>query len=104
MGALSAGVIAVLLLIAVLAPLLTPYSPAEIDSKSVLTSPGRAHLFGTDNLGRDVFSRVVYGARHSLYVGLASVPWAPSAVVWWASSADIEAAAPTPSLSAWWTR
>ena len=50
-----------------------PTPPAEIDSKSVLTPPGRAHLFGTDNLGRDVFSRVVYGARHSLYVGLASV-------------------------------
>ena len=73
MGALSAGVIAALLLIAVLAPLLTTYSPAEIDSESVLTPPGRAHLLGTDNLGRDVFSRVVYGARHSLYIGLASV-------------------------------
>jgi len=65
--------IVVILLFAVLAPVISPYDPASIDTKSVLSPPSKAHIFGTDTLGRDIFSRIVYGARISLSVGLIAV-------------------------------
>ena len=49
---------------------IAPYDPAETDFDTVLQSPSWSHLFGTDELGRDVLSRVIYGARASLAVGL----------------------------------
>lgn len=54
--------------IAIFAPLLAPYSPAAIDLSHRLMAPGHAHWFGTDELGRDIFSRTLYGARLSLLV------------------------------------
>jgi len=54
---------------AVFAPLLTRYDPVEIDTSSSLQPMSWEHLFGTDELGRDVFARVLYGARISLRVG-----------------------------------
>jgi peptide/nickel transport system permease protein len=57
-------------LIAILAPLLAPADPAATDFSEVLKSPSWAHPFGTDELGRDVLSRAMYGARASLEVGL----------------------------------
>ncbi len=62
-----------LVVIALLAPLLAPYDPSEIDLSSRLTGPSREHLLGTDQLGRDVFSRMLYGARISLSVGFVAV-------------------------------
>src|SRR6201993_584744 len=53
---------------ALLAPQLAPYNPAAIDLNHRLMPPGHAHWFGTDELGRDIFSRTVYGARLSLLV------------------------------------
>ena len=73
LGVLGGGLVALLLLAALLAPYVTRYGPANIDSTSVLVPPGRQHLLGTDNLGRDVLTRVLHGARLSLYVGLVSV-------------------------------
>jgi peptide/nickel transport system permease protein len=66
-----AGAIIVLLMLAValLAPLIVRFGPNEINAWAVLEPPSLKHLFGTDDLGRDVFSRVVYGARISLLVG-----------------------------------
>jgi len=61
------------LVFAILAPILTGYDPASTDSKSVLTPPSREHIFGTDRLGRDIFSRIVYGARISLAIGFIAV-------------------------------
>ncbi|OPY70194.1 MAG: putative D,D-dipeptide transport system permease protein DdpC [Syntrophorhabdaceae bacterium PtaU1.Bin034] len=58
---------------AVFAPFIAPYSPTEPDLKHVLASPSFAHPFGTDMLGRDVLSRVIYGSRISLLVGFVSV-------------------------------
>lgn len=58
---------------AILAPVLTAYDPASTDSKSILTAPSREHIFGTDRLGRDIFSRIVYGARISLAIGFIAV-------------------------------
>ena len=51
---------------------ISPYDPEAIDFGAMLTGPGREHLFGTDQYGRDVFSRLVYGARTALGVGIIS--------------------------------
>jgi peptide/nickel transport system permease protein len=59
----------VFIFIAILAPLLAPYDPLEIDAGITLLPPSREHLFGTDGFGRDIFSRVVFGARLSLLIG-----------------------------------
>jgi len=58
---------------AVLAPLISPHNPVEPDLKNILIGPTWSHPFGTDTLGRDVFSRVIYGSRISLLVGFVSV-------------------------------
>lgn len=69
---LGAGIVASLFFVAVLAPVLAPYDVAAIDSKNVLSSPSWSHPLGTDGLGRDVVSRMIYGARISLLVGFVS--------------------------------
>jgi peptide/nickel transport system permease protein len=60
-------------LCAVLAPIISPHDPQEPDLKNILVGPSWSHPFGTDTLGRDVFSRVLYGSRISLLVGFVSV-------------------------------
>ena len=62
-------ILGIVVLLAVLAPLVAPYDPIAIDFSHKLRSPGFEHLMGTDALGRDIFSRVVYGARSSLFIG-----------------------------------
>jgi oligopeptide transport system permease protein len=62
-------VVAVFALIALLAPLIAPYDPQAQDFDSTFASPSSEHLMGTDNLGRDWFSRLIYGARLSIAVG-----------------------------------
>ncbi|MCL4503540.1 MAG: ABC transporter permease [Deltaproteobacteria bacterium] len=70
-----AGLILVLGLFAValLAPWLAPYDPTLINLKEILRPPSAAHLMGTDTLGRDVLSRIIYGSRISLLVGFVAV-------------------------------
>ena len=70
-----AGLIVVLLLFAVslMAPFLTPYDPSAINAWDVLQAPSWKHWFGTDELGRDVLTRVLFGARISLKVGFVAV-------------------------------
>jgi len=58
---------------AIFAPVITPHDPIEPDIKNILSSPSFAHPFGTDTLGRDVLSRIIYGTRISLLVGFVSV-------------------------------
>lgn len=70
LAAVSAVVIAVIILAAVFAPLIAPYGEAEQDVINRLQAPSLAHLFGTDELGRDVFSRILYGSRVSLVIGI----------------------------------
>lgn len=60
-------------LVSISAPLLCPFDPQKTDMMVLLQPPSRTHLFGTDELGRDVFSRVVYGTRISLGVGIVAV-------------------------------
>jgi peptide/nickel transport system permease protein len=66
-------VIAVVVLLALLAPLIVPYDPIATSWSLVRKPPSALHWFGTDELGRDILSRVIYGARASLLAGLISV-------------------------------
>ena len=63
------GLVLALLIVSILAPWLSPYDPGQIDLNNVLAAPSMEHLFGTDQLGRDVLSRMIWGARISLKVG-----------------------------------
>jgi peptide/nickel transport system permease protein len=65
----GAVVLATIALLALFAPWLTPYDPMALKVLDRLQSPRAAHWFGTDELGRDVFSRVIFGARYSLWIG-----------------------------------
>lgn len=58
---------------ALFAPVIATHDPAKIDAGNVLAAPSRGHIFGTDTLGRDIFSRIVYGSRISLSIGFAAV-------------------------------
>lgn len=63
------GIVILLFIISLLAPWLSPYDPGEINLQMVLFPPSSKHLFGTDQLGRDVLSRMIWGSRISLKVG-----------------------------------
>jgi peptide/nickel transport system permease protein len=66
-------IVGALILVTVLAPWITSFDPAQPNIQERMARPSRAHLFGTDNLGRDIFSRVIYGSRVSLRIGFVSV-------------------------------
>ena len=67
------AVVIVLFLVSLLAPWITPYDSDALDLYNVLMPPSAAHWFGTDELGRDVFTRVLFGAKISLKVGFVAV-------------------------------
>jgi peptide/nickel transport system permease protein len=69
----GALVLAAAIVAALAAPVLAPHDPLRQDLGNALARPGRTHLLGTDNVGRDVLSRVIWGTRVSLVAGLASV-------------------------------
>src|SRR5690349_5516751 len=71
--AVGAAVLVLFLLAALLAPLLSPNDPLAQDVLASLKAPSGAHLFGTDKLGREIVSRILYGARISLFVGVTVV-------------------------------
>ncbi|OGR29112.1 MAG: peptide ABC transporter permease [Desulfuromonadales bacterium GWD2_54_10] len=72
--ALAGGcVVGMLFVVSLFAPLLVPYDPNGINAWQVLSPPSWQHWFGTDELGRDVLSRVIYGARISLKVGFVAI-------------------------------
>lgn len=62
-------IMVLLILMAVFAPVITPYDPIEQNLRARFEAPSLTHWFGTDEFGRDIFTRVAYGARISLYVG-----------------------------------
>lgn len=72
-GAAAGVLVLAYVLGAALAPVIAPYSPGATDLGARLAPPSAAHWFGTDALGRDVFSRTIYGARVSLLVGVLTV-------------------------------
>ncbi|WP_371363880.1 Glutathione transport system permease protein GsiD [Sporomusa rhizae] len=67
------GLLVILLLCAVFAPVLAPYDPYESNLPQALQPPSGSHIMGTDELGRDILSRILYGARISLIVGVEAV-------------------------------
>lgn len=69
----GACVLAAIMLVTIFSSVLAPYDPIAQDTGAIRQAPSRDHLFGTDNFGRDVFSRVLSGGRKSLPVGLVAV-------------------------------
>ena len=69
LGAAGLVFIVVMALVAIFAPLVTPYDPLTVDYAGMLAAPSWQHWMGTDSFGRDVFSRIIYGARTALAVG-----------------------------------
>lgn len=69
----GAIIVGILVAVAVFAPFIAPYNPNEVDLDSALLAPSAQHLFGTDYLGRDVFSRIIFGSRISLSIGFIAV-------------------------------
>lgn len=63
-------VLIVIILAAIFAPLIAPYDPNYMDYTGLNQTPSAAHIMGCDNLGRDIFSRILYGGRYSLSLGL----------------------------------
>lgn len=72
----GAIVVSVIVLLAIFAPAVAPFDPEAINLRARMQPPSGAHWFGTDELGRDILSRVIHGARPSLMVGLVSVAMA----------------------------
>ena len=73
LGGIGGLILFILVIVALFANVIAPHHFADVDFSNRLHAPDSQFLFGTDKLGRDVFSRVVYGSRTSLYVGLLSV-------------------------------
>ncbi|VTN10297.1 Probable D,D-dipeptide transport system permease protein ddpC [Raoultella terrigena] len=68
--AIGGGIIGLLLVVAIFAPQIAPYHPLVQDLNNALAAPNAQHWFGTDEFGRDIFSRLVYGSRITLYIVL----------------------------------
>lgn len=73
LSVIGAIVVFALITISLLAPVIAPYDPTSIDVYNVLSPPDKAHILGTDELGRDLLSRIIWGSRVSLKVGFVAV-------------------------------
>ncbi len=73
LASIGAGIIVLLILTAIFAPVVAPYDPVQQKIIEGLSPPGKMHWFGQDKLGRDILSRVIYGSRISLWVGISTV-------------------------------
>ena len=73
LGLIGGGILCMLLLMALLAPVLAPYDPLAQDLYQRLQPPSADHWFGTDDFGRDILSRIVFGSRISLRIGLIAI-------------------------------
>ena len=70
MAMFCAGILVIIILVAIFAPFLAPYDPTYQDYAAVLSGPNAAHPFGTDEYGRDILSRIIYGSRVSISIGI----------------------------------
>ena len=70
LAVIGAGIIAVMIVLAILGPIISPYTYADQSLIDANQSPSLSHWFGTDTLGRDIYTRVMYGARISLTIGI----------------------------------
>ncbi|HPG03328.1 MAG TPA: hypothetical protein PLB34_09640, partial [Rhodoblastus sp.] len=73
-AALAIAYLALLVLVAVAAPWLSPYSPTAQNVNDMLAQPSAAHWLGTDDLGRDILSRLIHGAPATIYASFLSEP------------------------------
>lgn len=73
LGAVGGGILIVMIVVAVLAPVISPHEPSKVHADDRFQAPSSTYPFGTDHLGQDVMSRLFYGARLSLSIGLISV-------------------------------
>ena len=79
LGLIGGIIVLIMLLTGIFANFIAPYGYNDMDLKERLSPPSTTHLMGTDNMGRDIFSRIIYGARISMIVGLSGA--AISAIV-----------------------
>ncbi len=73
LAVIGGTLVALVFVLSIFAPLIAPYNPSTIDIKNILVGPGFSHWLGTDDLGRDVLSRMLWGGRISLQVGFVAV-------------------------------
>jgi len=73
LGAIGAAIVLLMLLVAVIAPWIAPYDPVAVDFGAMLSAPSAKHWLGTDYLGRDSYSRIVFGARTAFQVAVGAV-------------------------------
>jgi peptide/nickel transport system permease protein len=66
-------IVVIIFIVAIFAPLLAPYDPIKPDLRNIVKSPSAEHWLGTDQLGRDIFSRIIYGTQTSLLIGFSAV-------------------------------
>lgn len=88
-AAIAAAVVAVLLIATLGAPLVAPYAPTDLDYTRLFGPPSWAHPFGTDELGRDLLTRILYGGRTSVIIGTASTALAMILGVTWGFTAAL---------------
>ena len=72
LGGIGGTIVLILILVSILADVLAPYPPREVNLPDILQGPSAAHLLGADHLGRDLLSRLIHGARISIFVGFAA--------------------------------
>lgn len=72
LGMIGAIIVVIMSLMSIMAPLLTSFDPGATDMSMINQAPGGGHIFGTDSIGRDLFARLLYGGRISIFIGLVS--------------------------------
>lgn len=72
LAVIGGSIFLLILLACIFAPLLTTYDPLAVDMKAILKPPSAQHIFGTDKVGRDIFTRILYGGRLSILIGFGS--------------------------------
>jgi peptide/nickel transport system permease protein len=88
-AAVAALVVAVLVAVTLGAPLFAPYAPTTLDFDQLFAPPSREHLFGTDELGRDLLTRILYGGRTSMLLGFAATAVAMGLGIVWGFTAAL---------------
>ena len=88
-AAVAAVVVAILVVGTIGAPLFAPYAPTTLDFERLFAPPSREHLFGTDELGRDLLTRILYGGRTSMVLGFAATAVAMAVGVTWGFAAAL---------------
>ena len=103
LGSAGLAIVAIMIIAAIFAPILTPYDPEANSFEHMLTAPNFDFLLGTDQFGRDLLSRIIYGARTALFVGFTAAFIGATLGLILASPVPFSAASSISSSSASWT-